>query len=430
MRPLILVTAFIFLHILILFHLRFEFWPEMMVMPYLMKNGFELYRDMIVPWTPGLMWVLQGWFWLAGLTVGNLKLLTWLIIAGTDILVYLIAAKRWGKAAGIISLISFLLLQPLFDGNGLWFDLAIVPFLLLAFYFDNPLFLGPAFLIKQSMIWLMPIFLVGRKKYQILYNVKYLILTILGVFGISSLWFLSRGTLSDYWFWAYDFTFRIFPRMPGHLDLATWRHWVLALVPFVFIGGIRSCRIGSGFAGGKSNPFWWMILSLPFALPRFGLFHFQPAVAFLALEIGKLYKDYKGYNNYKIYLLLGLVAVYLGFFWQRTVKIQWQKPDRFLEPEVYQLAAKVALETDKNQPVLLVNGPELVYVLADRLPPKPWLTQFPWFLELPGFQEKLIEDFKQQNLKQVFITPYLAEGNFVPGSYRPKRLLEYVSKVK
>ena len=33
-------------------------------MPFLMKNGFELYRDMVAPWTPGLMWILQGWFWL------------------------------------------------------------------------------------------------------------------------------------------------------------------------------------------------------------------------------------------------------------------------------------------------------------------------------------------------------------------------------
>src|SRR3990172_5663271 len=97
-------------HLLILTQLRFEVWPEMMVMPYLMNHGFELYRDMIVPWTPGLMWILQGWFWLLGLTVWNLKVLSWLIIVLTDTLIYLIAAKRWGRIAGIISLTSFLFL--------------------------------------------------------------------------------------------------------------------------------------------------------------------------------------------------------------------------------------------------------------------------------------------------------------------------------
>lgn len=423
------IAFLIAVHVLILTQLRFEVWPELLVMPYLMKNGFELYRDMIVPWTPGLMWILRGWFWLTGLTVGNLKLLTWLIIAGIDILIYLIAAKRWGKAAGIVSLIIFALLQPLFDGNGLWFDLAIVPLVLLAFHFDNPLFLGPAFLIKQSTIWLWPIFLVGRKKYQILYNVKYLILTVFGVFVVSSLWSLSRGTLSDYWFWAYDFTFRIFPRMPGHLDLATWRHWVLALAPFLLIGVIRRIRKTKNVPT-TNDPFWWMILSLPFALPRFGLFHFQPAIAFLALGIGNLYKDYKSYNSYKTYLLFGAATVYLGFSWYRIIQVQWNKPDRFLEPEVYQTAAKLALETDKSQPVLLVNGPELAYVLSGRLPPKPWLTQFPWFLELPGFQEKLIDKFRQQSLRQTFLFPYQNEGEFIPGSYKPIKLLEYVDSVQ
>ena len=143
------IEFLIAVHLLILTQLRFEAWPEMMVMPYLMNHGFELYRDMIAPWTPGLMWILQGWFWLMGISVWNLKILSWSIIILIDILIYLIAAKRWGKIAGIISLISFFLLQPLFDGNGLWFDLAVVPLLLLAFHFNNPLFLAPAFLIKQ-----------------------------------------------------------------------------------------------------------------------------------------------------------------------------------------------------------------------------------------------------------------------------------------
>ena len=130
----------------------------------------------------------------------------------------------------------------------------------------------------------------------------------------------------------------------------------------------------------------WAGLAILFALPRFGLFHFQPAIAFLALEIGSLYKYYKNYKDYKIYSLISLMVIYLGFSWFRIIKVQWQRPDRFLESEVYRAAAKMALETDKNQPVLLVNGPELAYVLSGRLPPKPWLTQFPWFLSCRDFK--------------------------------------------
>lgn len=424
-----LVTVGIAVHIWVLSQLRFEVWPEMMVMPFLQQNGFELYRDMIVPWTPGLMWILNGWFGIFGLSVERLKLFTWILIAGIDLLIYLIAKKKWGEKAGVAALGFYVLLQPVFDGNGLWFDLAAVPLLLGAFYhagggvnWRQPLFLGPAFLIKQSTVWLSPIFLIDCKKR------KYQILTLFSVFGISSLWFLNRGTLSDYLYWAYSFTFLKLPAMTGHRDLGSWRMWATALAPFALLGGIRGIRGKRGIREIAEDPLWWAVLSIPFALPRFGLFHFQPAVAFLALAAGKLYNSYKNYKYYKIIAVVGVL--YMVFVWHRTIVFQWQKADRFLEPEVYQLAAEVALTTRKDEPVLLVNAPELVYVLADRLPPKPWLTQFPWFLELPGFQEELVEKFKNQNLHQIVIEPYKNEGDFIPGSYRPKILLDYVNKIK
>ena len=195
------VASLVLFHILTLAQLRFEVWPEMLLMPFLMKNGFELYRDMVAPWTPGLMWILQGWFWLTGLTVWNLKILTWLIIVITDTLIYLVASRRWGKIAGIVALASFVLLQPLFAGNGLWFDLAVVPLLLLAFHFNNPLFLVPAFLIKQSVVWLFPLFWKQWKR---------LALGIIGAIGLSVVYFWLRGNLGEYWFWAYDFTLDFF----------------------------------------------------------------------------------------------------------------------------------------------------------------------------------------------------------------------------
>lgn len=432
MKKILFLLVVIGLHLFILTQLRFEVWPEMMLMPYLMKNGFELYRDMIVPWTPGLMWLLQGWFILAGLSVVNLKLLTWLTILLIDILIFLIARKKWGEKTGFIALSFFILLQPLFDGNGMWFDLVTVPLLLLAFYFKNPIFLGPAFLIKQSVIWLFPLF--WRKW-------KRLAVGMLGMLGVSGIWFFTRGTLTDYWYWAYDYTFRVFPYMPGHKDLGNWRGWMMVLIPFALMVGLRGANGKRGIKGWQADPLAWAVLTIPFSLPRFGLFHFQPAIAFLALAAGKTIGEIGGiggiggigeigkFGRWRITAAL-VFFVYLVFMWGRVVKFQWHANDRFLESEVYQLTARVILETDKNQPVLLVNSPELVYVLADRLPPKPWLTQFPWFLELPGFQEKLIENFKKQNLQQVVFTPYHNEGEFVPGSYQPDKLLRYLKEIK
>lgn len=423
------VSFLIFLHLYLLSHLSFTVWPEMLLMPYLMHRGFELYRDMIVPWTPGLVWMLSGWFGIVGLSVDRLKLLTWVLIAGIDVLIFFIARRRYGVRAAIVALFSFVVLQPLFDGNGLWFDLAVVPLLLVAFGSQNPLFLGPAFLIKQSVIWTMPLFFRQWKK------------LLVGIFisiGVSIIWFWHRQTLPSYLFWAYDYTFRIFPTMPGHHDFATWRQWGFALSPMVLILLFRFMTARSiKWIIDPHDPATWMILALPFAIPRFGFFHFQPSIAFLALTIGKCVTLQSG----KITRFKKLLAtqqrlivlcffVYCLIFWLRVSTFDWQKPDRFLGTNQFQFAARVALETKKDEPVLIVNGPELVYVLTDRIPPKPWFTQFPWFLELPGFQEHVVEKFKDQDLHQVIFTPYLHEGEFKPGSYQPKKLLDYLNRIE
>ena len=51
----------------------------------------------------------------------------------------------------------------------------------------------------------------------------------------------------------------------------------------------------------------------------------------------------------------------------------------------------------------------------------------PLVLELPGFQERLVDKFKSQNLKQIYRFPYQDEGEFMPGSYQSKKLLEYIN---
>lgn len=429
----ICAVLLILFHLFLLIHLQFTVWPEMLLIPYLMRRGFELYRDMIVPWTPGLMWILDGWFSLMGLSPERLKLFTWILIVLTDLLIYKIALKRYGLRSSFFALIAYILLQPIYDGNGLWFDLAVVPLLLLAFYKQNPVFLGPAFLIKQSVVWIFP--LVASRKDQILLKVKNLILGLVAVVVLSLLWFWSRGTLQDYWWWAYDFTFGVFPTMPGHADLATWRHWAFALFPIAILFSLKTLKLQKlNWILDPRDPAAWSLFLLPFALPRFGLFHFQPALAFLVLSLGQHVTNFMKQERRRKYALLHttcyiLLLTYSLFSISHLISRSWHRPDRFLEPDVYQFAARVALETNPDEPVLLVNGPELAYVLANRLPPKPWFTQFPWFLELPGFQERIIESFKQQELRQVIFTPYLNEGEFAPGSYQPKKLLEYVSRL-
>lgn len=418
-----IIGALMVIHLLILMNLRYEAWPEMLLIPYLQLNDFKLYSDMVYHYNPGLAWVGKTWFGIFGVSPDALEKLTWLIILVNDAMVGIIANKRWGKVAGLVAVFSLVILQPIFDGNGLWYELAMTPWLLLAFWTNNPIFMAVSFVFKQSTFWFFPLFI---KKW------KQTIALIATTFAGLSFWFWSQGSLSGFWFWPYKFIFTIFPLMPGYKDYASWRQWILPLGVLILILGCRILQQKTlRFLFDPRDPASWALAGIPLMFPRFGLFHFQPTIVFLSLNLAVTLNQWSKrqfFRGGQILTLLSLLII-AGGFWYRALKFNWGKSDRFLEPGIYQVAARVALETDENEPVFLLNGPEQVYVLANRLPPKPWLTQFSWFLDLPGFQQKLIDGFQVQNLRQVFITPYKNEGEFVPGSYQPRLLVKYLEQI-
>jgi len=155
----IIVLAALVVHVFLLSGLRFTAWPEMLSYPYLRNNGFLLYKDMIHPYPPVLTMALSIIYKLFGYKLIVLKVFTWLIILVNDVLIFLIVKKmvnseRWA----VISVIFYVLIQPFLEGNQLWFDLAIVPFILLSTYcilqkkfFWSGLFLGVAILTKQTV---------------------------------------------------------------------------------------------------------------------------------------------------------------------------------------------------------------------------------------------------------------------------------------
>src|SRR3989344_6829290 len=199
----------ILIHLFLLFNLRFEAWPEMLIYPYLLNHGFKLYQDIINPYPPLFTTVLASFFAVVNLSVLNLKIFTWALILVTDLLIFLIARCRSGFKSALMALGFFVIFQPLLDGNGLWYDLALTPILLLAFHFNAPVLLAAGFFIKQSVVWLFP--LMYRQW-------KQLTLALLSFFLFFCILFALQGNLSDYLFWPWRFAFTIFPFMPGHKD--------------------------------------------------------------------------------------------------------------------------------------------------------------------------------------------------------------------
>lgn len=126
------------IHIFLLFNLKFTAWPEMLSYPY----------------PPVLTFVLSIIYKLFGYRLIVIKVFTWLIILANDILIFKIVNKvvnseQWS----VISVLFYALIQPFLEGNQLWFDLAIVPSVLLGllFFLNKKYFLSGVSLIRAAI---------------------------------------------------------------------------------------------------------------------------------------------------------------------------------------------------------------------------------------------------------------------------------------
>lgn len=416
-----ILLILLIIHLGALINLRFEAWPEMLVYPYLNLHKFLQYQDIVHPYPPLGIWLLSFWFRVVGISVANLQKLTWGLIIGIDGLLFWIAAKKSGPMPALVGLSYFILFQPLLDGNGLWFDLMLVPLLLIAYYRQSALLLAVSLFVKQSVIWLFPLFLKSWKK---------LIFSLLSLFLISFVFFSLRGAAMDYLFWSWQFPFTIFPYMPGHKDLGNWRWWLVGLMPLILPVVMKLASAKKLPKLSPTDPLWWMIFSLPFIFPRFGLFHFQPALAFAAISIAKSLHEIKiekllTKSHFKLLVTCYLLLV--TSLWFRQIKYFWHQPPRFFEPEIISAATSLKATTVPTQPVLFLNAPDQLMVLIDRLPPKPWIATFPWYLEVPRVQENAISRWGPQPIQAVIFSPYQRHKNkYTPGSYAPQKINQFI----
>ena len=407
----LVLILLLLIHLFLLLNLRFEAWPEMLLYPYLSLHGFLQYRDIIHPYPPLTVWVLSGYFKITDISILALQALTWTIILIIDSLVFYIARKKYGTFPALIALIFFVLWQPLLDGNGLWFDLMLTPILLLAFYRQSPALLSIAFFFKQTALWLFPLFLGQWKK---------LLVSLTVIFLITLIPFIYYNSLSNYLFWALRFPFTIFPHMPGHRGFGNWHLWIIGITPLILpiaIKLISSKRLPKIV---PTEPLWWMILSIPFIFPRFGLFHFQPALAFAAIVLAQHIKKAK-----LVPLILIPYSIFISLLWFRQVKYFWHQPPRFFEPQIVAAAQKLRQSTSADQRLLFINAPEQLLILAQRLPTQPWADTFPWYLEVPRLQSEIIANATNQREHGIVFIPYQDQGQFTPGSYIPAQIDQY-----
>ncbi len=436
---LILVAVMVFIIIFFSLHTQHTGWIEMLIYPYLANHGFLLYKDLIDPHTPILVWILQFLTESFGYTPSLLIVLTILISIVNSLLIYVFTKKisKDGKkaclAAGFYILWFFY-----FEGNGLWFELFQTPFIIITYYYWRlffidknkinliiaSLFLGLSFFIKQSVFWIFLI-IVGliivqnyRNFRKIISQTLVVLLSFILIFGVVSAITLIQGNFSDFFYWSFIYTFFQFPFSPGHQSLPTVMEVIKLFIPLSALLPLIVFQ--------KKNFIWifnilFLAATFMSIFPRWGLFHLQPFLAILAIIAVPLWLD----NRLKNFRLLCGVMVIIWFVVVIRQDIRfWNMPVRFFEPSIYHKAAEVKSITGNLY--ITFNSNDQFYVLNGNLPIKPYVQNFAWFLELPGMQDRVISSLVKNKVPFIVFTPASGKGGVNTGDYLPSQISQYV----
>ncbi len=428
MKKIYLVLAgLLILHFFVLSMLQFTAWPEMFSFPYMINHGFLIYKDFHHAYQPLLTIILSFVYGAFGYNLKALEFFTWTTILISDLLIFFLSVKLFGKRfLSFIPLVIFIALQPFFEGNMLWFDLATLPFILASIYFLfdkkylwSGVFISLAILVKQQII----IFLVGYFIYLWLRKINlknFLGFAVGGVIPVAVIFlaFFVNGSLPDYFFWTLEFPLKYLPKIPGY---AMWPATKQILIMSVLVSPILFVLRKSGRTAENIFLGILTIAAIFSSLPRFSYFHLQPMVGVYSIFIGCLVVPKKRY----LFLLIPL-AIFLYVFRQNL--IFFNLPPRFFDNDAKRLSTLVDQNVSLDQKVYLLGPNSLIYVLSNRVPPKPWIENYVWHFEIPGMQEKMLNGWKV-NPPQVIIWSDVSPGNwFDIGTYQPKEVTDWIRK--
>jgi hypothetical protein len=425
-----LVIFFIILavHIFLLTNLYFTAWPEMTFWPYLMLKGWLPYKDIAIAHNPLLLITLTVYYKLFGMGILELQNFTWITIILTDILVYFIATKLLTKRLALISLVFYVLLQSFYEGNGMWFDLFLTPLILLTYFslfkkkfITAGIFFAMSFLVKQTAAWFFPIIIFtiaisGFKKEFFKNSAKFL-LSAAGVLTIFLIGLLITGLLPDYYYWAFKFGIFILPSSSGQIQYPSFKH--LAIYLFAFLPLVLLFL-------KKEKKSWliilWTLAGLGGLLPRFELFHFQPALPFLGFTLGLILSKYS-FKNIKLVLLIFIYSLGILFLCLKSYSLNFHKDVRFYDNSIIKAATELHKIATNRQEVYIINAYDNLYQLSNTVPAtRPWYPHLAWYMDLPGVQDHIVTDLQEKQPLWI-ITTGNEEGL---SAYQPEKIYRYI----
>lgn len=431
-----LVLIFLAVHLFFLVNLQFTAWPEMLSYAYLRNHGFLIYKDMIHPYPPLLTMGLSWVYALFGYQLWVLQAVAWTVILASGILVFLITREitKSDKLA-LISLGGYVFLQPFLEGNMLWFDLAIIPpillgllFLLKKNLFLAGLFLGIAMLTKQTaglylIFSILYLVFIGKARFGELKKIFYGPL-ILGIPFFIKL--IQERALMDFINWVLVYPLTKWGSIIGYvrmeLSAREWLTIIILFAPLIYLVFNRQVF--------RDKAFQLLLIFLAGSLvavyPRFSFFHFQPALALLLIVYGYLFTNTK-FNPlpFSFYLL-----VFTFVIQQPVLARDWQKGPRFYTQEDLEMAQIITRNIGESERVYLLGLHSGLYAMADRLPPERWTDNFAWYLEIPGVQEEVISRWENPPAggppKYIFWRTPSVGNPFDLGTYQPAKITEWL----
>lgn len=366
--------------------INFTTWPEMLAWPYLILQGWLPYRDIAIAHNPLLLLDLAIFFKLFGVGIMQLKIYTWLLIAFNAYLTYFVGKKFWTKNIGLLSSFLYLVLCIIFEGNGLWFDLALTPFALLLYLFIRQkkyvwagVIFALGFLTKQTFIYFLIPVLISR------INWKKFVIGVLPIASIFALYLFTNNLISDYYNWAIKFGILYLPSAVGQIQLPAIKQLLFALLPFsVFVFSFEYLV------------FLFAVVGALGVYPRWELFHFQPALPFLALAISIfVFSSSKKLTKYSVLFLL-LIFIIIG------IKRNLGNVTRFYEKDVQLVVSQLTVDRSPST-LYVINYWDNIYALTDTKPSKPLIPYIPWYLTYGDTKNVILNNLKSEMPEVVVI---------------------------
>lgn len=364
--------------------MQFTAWPEMLAWPYLLLEGFLPYKDIAIAHNPFLIFMLSVFYKLFGVGILQLQIFTAIIIIFTAFLVYKIT-KKW------YSPLIYLILCLVYQGWGLWFDLLLAPIALLLYKFVNEkkwlmagIVFALGFLTKQTFIYFLIPILINKVDY------KKFAIGVLVILVIPVILFAGLGILDDYYHWAIQFGIFYLPHAQGQILLPTIKQLVFAIMPFTL-----------SIINLPLLP--WLLAGVMGVYPRFELFHFQPALPFLAIVITTSLAS----NKLKIkYFAIAVLIILIGLLGRKIYR-ERNLPTRFYESDVQ----KVVLGLKSVNSLYIVNYWDNIYALTNTTPPKPLIPYIPWYFSYSNNYQLIINNL-QLKLPEVIVVNDRQNLNF------------------